>query len=93
MTEEALTQALDEVERGQGDKIMATLANMWVEPGERIGIEKGERIGIEKGERIGIEKMIIRMLERGNLSREEIASEVGLPVAEIERIDQARQSK
>ena len=35
MTKEALTAALDAVEAGQGEKIMATLADMWIEEGNR----------------------------------------------------------
>ncbi|MEM7802487.1 MAG: hypothetical protein AAF633_25055, partial [Chloroflexota bacterium] len=46
-----------------------------------------------EGERIGVENIVIRMLERGNLSHAEIAAEVGLPLSEIKRIDEAHQTK
>lgn len=43
MTKEALAAALDAVEEGQGEKIMATLADMWIEEGIEKGIEQGAK--------------------------------------------------
>ena len=46
--------------------------------------------GRAEGERIGVEKMIIKLLDTGQMTHAEIAALVDLPLAEIERIDKDR---
>ena len=61
-----------------------------IQKGEQIGIQKGEQIGIQKGEKIGIKKGEQQAIQKIihtmsiNLSNEEIAELLQIPVKDVE---------
>jgi hypothetical protein len=46
--------------KNKGEKIMNTIADMWIEKGEKRGEKRGEKIG----EKIGIKKIVARQLSK-----------------------------
>ena len=72
----------------EGERIMATIAQEYIQQGIKQGLEQGLEQGIEQGLEQGLEKSILRVLQRrfGELPAEVRTKLDGLTAAELESL-------
>ena len=80
---------LENLSQIDGEDIMRTIAQKYIEEGEARGIEKGKAVGIQEGKAVGVqegmEKAALNMLSQ-NLPPYLIAQYTGLTIEQINKL-------
>jgi predicted transposase/invertase (TIGR01784 family) len=63
VTPEQMRQALEPVLRYEGDKLMSTLAQQWLEQGRQEGLQQGMQQGIQQGMQQTMHQNILELLD------------------------------
>ena len=67
----------------KGENTMPTLAQRWLDEGKAEGIQIGIQQGIQKGMQTGVFETAIKMIERFNLSIDDVIKELNLKKEEL----------